>query len=71
MHFCVYRAAERTSEKRTSPAGGSLLCPQHHGGGQTAPDEGRNHVFTPQQFITGTHLFKSPVNVHNIKANYP
>lgn len=41
------RAAERTSEARASATGGSLLRPEHHGGGQAAPDKGTNpHTHT-------------------------
>lgn len=40
----VCRDAEGTSEERTSSAGGSLLCPEHHGGGQATPDKGKKKV---------------------------
>ncbi|KAA8579797.1 hypothetical protein FQN60_006890 [Etheostoma spectabile] len=36
--------AERTSEERASTTGGPLLCPEHHGGGQTTPDKELNHI---------------------------
>lgn len=61
--MCVCRDAEGTSEERTSPAGGSLLCPEHHGGGQTAPDEGRKNTFTPQQYIAVTLPFNYSIAV--------
>lgn len=46
LRVCVCRDAERTSEERTSITGGSLLRPEHHGGGQATPDKGRIHTHT-------------------------
>lgn len=51
--LCVSRDAERTSEERASTAGGSLLCSQYHGGGQTSPDQGTTHTTTHTHFILG------------------
>lgn len=42
----VCRDAERASEERAPTTGGSLLRPQHHGGGQAAPNKGKTHTHT-------------------------
>lgn len=42
-YACVCRDAARASEEGASTTGGSLLRPQHHGGGQTTPNQGRKH----------------------------
>lgn len=57
----VCRDAEGASAEGAPLAGGSLLCPEHHGGGQAAPDKGKKKTA-----LTAGHVSTSSTDTQSL-----
>lgn len=63
---CFGRNAERASEERASATGCSLLRSGHHGGGPTAPDQGKTCVCAGNDCCL-RHIWKPTDNATNMQ----